>query len=556
MEMVVMAEKRKILTILLGWLILIMLLPVSTQAAIATDADYFKTYNSYQDFFSTEKCDPWTWDQLMVLKNRASATLTMGENYYLYAYDINRTGYMTKIKMLYQYIRPDGTQGNAFTLAELDNGTQFNMVGLDSALSFVNPGQYVIITSITFADGSSLNGLAFSLYTVTYDANGGSSAPKGQLKRYGKSLEIAKDVPVRTGYTFLGWSTDPNATKAEYKAGNRYSTEKVLKLYAVWKKNSYTISYDANGGSGTPAAQTKSYGTTMFLTNSQPVRTGYDFLGWAEDPMATYPSWKSGNSFSEDKNTTLYAVWKEKEYQISYNSNGGSGAPAGQTKKYTEPLTLSSNVPERNGYLFQGWSRNIQSETAEYTPGEVIRTNENITLYAVWKKAPEPVTEDPGTTPGQGNSGNNQTPSQSESGSNPTPGLNNTTNNQSPAQNGTGQSTGQTGTTNSQISELKKYAPKKMTLSVKSKKKRTITISWKRNKSVSGYELQYSTSKKFPAQKSKTKNGYTSSNKTTSSTVRGLKSKKTYYVRIRAYKKVKGIRVSGAWSKVRKIKVK
>ncbi len=557
--MVVREYKRLWKRIVFSAFFVLMILPLTAKAQ--TNAEYFKTYNSFQEFFSTEKCEPWTWDQLMILKNRSTSSLTMGEKYYLYIYDINRTGYMTKVKMQYQYIKPDGTQGSAFTLGELDNGTQFNMLGLDNVLSFVNPGEYIIITSLTFADGSSWNGIAFSLYTVTYDANGGINAPTGQLKRYGKALEITKDTPTREGYTFLGWSTDPNAKTATYKGGSNYTSEKMLKLYAVWKKNTYTISFDANGGSGAPSSQTKAYGETTWLSTAVPVRTGYDFLGWSDGKTDTTPKWNSGNSFSENKNIKLYAVWKEKEYQISYNSNGGSGAPSPQTKKYTQPLILSTNVPDRSGYLFQGWSENSTADAAQYMPGEVFTRNENVTLYAVWKLAPVPDQGNNGNTqtPDQDNNGTTQTPDQGSNGTTQTPdqGSNGTT--QTPDQGstaGTTQTPNQGASGTSQISELQKYAPKKMSLTVKSKKKRTLTIKWKRNKTVSGYELQYSTSAKFPASKSKTKNGYASSNKTTSSTVKGLKSKKTYYVRIRAYKKVKGIRVSGAWSAVKKVKVK
>ena len=547
--------------IVLSVFFVLLMLPLTAKAQ--TNAEYFKKYNSFQEFFSTEKCEPWTWDQLMTLKNRSSSSLTMGEKYYLYIYDVNRTGYMTKVKMQYQYIKPDGTQGNAFTLGELDNGTQFNMLGLENVLSFVNPGEYVIITSLTFADGSSWNGIAFSLYTVTYDANGGSGAPTGQLKRYGKALEITKNTPTREGYTFLGWSTDPNAQTASYKGGSSYTAEKVLKLYAVWKRNTYTISFGANGGSGAPASQTKSYGDTTWLSTAVPTRTGYDFLGWSDGKTDTSPKWNSGNSFSENKNIKLYAVWREKQYQISYNSNGGSGTPAAQTKTYTQSLILSTNVPDRSGYLFQGWAENSTADAAEYMPGEVFTKNENITLYAVWKQASVPDHSNNGNTqtPDQGNNGTPQNPNQDNSS-----GISQTTNQgsnagniQTPNQNnhaGNAQTPSQGTNGTSQISELQKYAPKKMSLSVKSKKKRTLTIKWKRNKKVSGYELQYSTSAKFPASKRKTRNGFTSSNKTTSSTVRRLKSKKTYYVRIRAYKKVKGIRVSGAWSAVKKVKVK
>ena len=104
------------------------------------------------------------------------------------------------------------------------------------------------------------------------------------------------------------------------------------------------------------------------------------------------------------------------------------------------------------------------------------------------------------------------------------------------------------------ISGLEK--PKANITSVKSKKKKHITVSWKNNiKGVSGYEIQYSTSKKFT--KKTTKTVTTKGNKAKSKTISKLKSKKTYYVRIRAYKnQSQGEKFYGKYSKTLKIKVK
>ncbi len=99
-----------------------------------------------------------------------------------------------------------------------------------------------------------------------------------------------------------------------------------------------------------------------------------------------------------------------------------------------------------------------------------------------------------------------------------------------------------------------KIKPKKQTLSsVKSKKSKQITIKWKRDANVSGYQLQYSTDKKF---KKNTKSVTISKNKTTSKTISKLKSKKKYYVRIRAYKTIDGKKVYGAWAGAKSVTTK
>ena len=73
-------------------------------------------------------------------------------------------------------------------------------------------------------------------YSVTYDANGGTGAPSSQLKNKNDFVNISSVCPTRDGYAFIGWSTDKNATVSEYKAGDKYSANSDLTLYAVWKK--------------------------------------------------------------------------------------------------------------------------------------------------------------------------------------------------------------------------------------------------------------------------------------------------------------------------------
>ncbi len=97
--------------------------------------------------------------------------------------------------------------------------------------------------------------------------------------------------------------------------------------------------------------------------------------------------------------------------------------------------------------------------------------------------------------------------------------------------------------------------PKKETLSsLKSTKKKKMTVKWKKDKTVTGYQIQYSTSKKYA--KKSTKTVTISKKSTTSKTISKLKSKKKYYVRIRAYKKSAGKKIYGAWSKTKTVKVK
>lgn len=156
---------------------------------------------------------------------------------------------------------------------------------------------------------------ALPSYTISYNANGGSGAPSSQKKYYGKSIALSTTKPTRTGYTFLGWSTSSAATSATWSAGGSYTTNASDTLYAVWRANTYTVSFNANGGtSGSVTGLTKTYDKALTLPTSaqSPTRKNYAFQGWSMSPSASTATWTAGSSYSVNitANTTLYAVWK------------------------------------------------------------------------------------------------------------------------------------------------------------------------------------------------------------------------------------------------------
>lgn len=147
-------------------------------------------------------------------------------------------------------------------------------------------------------------------YTVKYNANGGSGAPTSQTKWYGTTLTLSSTKPTRTGYTFQGWGTSASTSTVSYAAGASYTANAAATLYAVWKANTYTVTYNANGGTGGPTTQTKTYGVALTITSTQPTRTNYNFLGWATTSDAVTVTYASGASYTANVAATLYAVWE------------------------------------------------------------------------------------------------------------------------------------------------------------------------------------------------------------------------------------------------------
>ena len=214
---------------------------------------------------------------------------------------------------------------------------------------------------------------------------------------YGKSGQKFNDNGwTNTGHTMTGWEErQPDKVKnynvnAEVKDTWIDSRAPKIDLYAVWSPNTYTISYNANGGSGAPTAQTKTYGTDLTLTTSKPTRSGYTFNGWNTKSDGSGTNYSAGGKFTTNANTTLYAKWKQNTFTLRYNDNMGSGCST-KTKTITPGNKLGTLCrPTRSGYwYFNGW----YYDGKKYTASTVFNGNSDITLVASWyydEPEPEP----------------------------------------------------------------------------------------------------------------------------------------------------------------------
>lgn len=156
---------------------------------------------------------------------------------------------------------------------------------------------------------TTLSVTAQTKYTISYNANGGSGAPSAQTKYQNEAIVLSSTKPTRTGYTFQGWGTSSTDTTADYQPGASYTGNATTTLYAVWKANTYTVRYNANGGTGAPGNQTKTHGTTLTLSSTRPTRTDYTFLGWATSANGAVV-YQPGGSYTANAAITMYAKWE------------------------------------------------------------------------------------------------------------------------------------------------------------------------------------------------------------------------------------------------------
>ncbi|MBO7202211.1 MAG: InlB B-repeat-containing protein, partial [Paludibacteraceae bacterium] len=232
----------------------------------------------------------------------------------------------------------------------------------------------------------------------------GSISTANRFKSYGgtnglKSVDCS-GVPSNTGsvsapsysYTPLSAAEAKTAvTNTTCGAGatlNVSVSGSTVTVLSPCNSTSYTITFNANGGSGTMANQTVYENMATTINANAFTRSGYAFQGWATSSGSSTVTYTNKASITLTKNITLYAVWKEAQtYTVTFNANGGSCSTTSLT--YTDggdPLTLP--IPTLNGMVCTGWftaasgGTKVGAAGADYTP------TANVTLYAQWAEAP------------------------------------------------------------------------------------------------------------------------------------------------------------------------
>lgn len=144
---------------------------------------------------------------------------------------------------------------------------------------------------------------------VTFDANGGSGTMTSQEITAGATATLKANAFTRSGYPFAGWGLSSTTVSVAYADGASYTIgTSNVSLYALW---GYTVTFDANGGSGAMPAQVSASGESLALPVNSFTKKGYTFAGWAENSTATAATYANGANYTMGaSDVTLYAVWK------------------------------------------------------------------------------------------------------------------------------------------------------------------------------------------------------------------------------------------------------
>lgn len=219
-------------------------------------------------------------------------------------------------------------------------------------------------------------------YAIEFDSNGGTGTMKKLTANVGTAKKLTANAFKKTGYHLAGWSDKAdgavvyaNSEKVLDLSIKYDSTE--IKLFAVWAPNSYTVTFNGNGGTFIPTGKTKAaktytqilnYDTEETLDKSPFAKKGYTLLGWSKSAKAkeaTYTDMQKDifNLVSSNNGkVTLYAVWKANGYTISFDGNGATGEMAPVETAYSKTVKLPANSFVKEGYHFTGWKLDLNDK--------------------------------------------------------------------------------------------------------------------------------------------------------------------------------------------------
>jgi uncharacterized repeat protein (TIGR02543 family) len=222
-------------------------------------------------------------------------------------------------------------------------------------------------------------------FTVTFNINysGGSNPTNATTGTDGKLATLP--TPTRSGYTLAGWFT-------AVTGGTQVTTSTVFSanatIYAQWTEvpaNSYTVTWNAAGGSPAPTQATVTAGGSITAPAAM-TKTGYSFGGWYANSgltgtAVTFPV--TGVTVNRE----YWAKWMPESYTITYTLGGGTATPANPTSYTIESATIMLNNPTRTGYNFTGWTGS-NGVTAQATVTISTGSTGNKSYTATWTEVP------------------------------------------------------------------------------------------------------------------------------------------------------------------------
>ena len=277
--------------------------------------------------------------------------------------------------------------------------TGYTFYGYNIGSTWVFDANGSIKDGVTSYSGSISEYWGANEYTVALDLQGGTGGTSSVTATYDSAMPSAT-APTRTGYTFHGYFTEANGEGTKYYNADMSSAHiwdkanNTTTLYAHWTANSYTVTLDANGGTGGTTSVSATYDSAM-PSATAPTKTGYTFAGYYTEENGGGTKYynadmSSANTWDIDTNpSTLYAKWTPKTYTVNLDMQNGAGGTAQVTATFDGAMP-SATAPTKTGYTFAGYYTSTNGGGTKYYNADMssahnwdIDTNPS-TLYAKW----------------------------------------------------------------------------------------------------------------------------------------------------------------------------
>ncbi len=315
--------------------------------------------------------------------------------------------YVTHVRLATADGDPLIGQASPWTGAGAQMDADVDMVTQTDALDNYRTFDAHITTTQTFARLTVTYADAPRPYAISFNEVEGLTNPNPAT--YSMTTNTFNIVaPTRTGYDIGAVTyTDalhPNPTAAVLPMNivrGDAATRKAISFNAAWTAHHYSVSYEANGGSGEMADQDFTYDDAgqALSSNSFTAPTCYHFTGWNTAADGSGTGYADGQqtpnvTATDGATVTLYAQWAINTYKVHYEANGGTGTMDDQDFIYGQYQQLSANAFSREGYTFVGWNAAADGSgewynTTAYYRNFTSENNATVPLYAQWAASRE-----------------------------------------------------------------------------------------------------------------------------------------------------------------------
>ena len=215
-------------------------------------------------------------------------------------------------------------------------------------------------------------------YKINYNINGGSGSMDATTCTYDKDCTLGTNTFTKTGYTFAGWSKTSGGeiVYKDKETVKNILTSGSITLYASWTANTYTVSYNANGGSGAMEKTTCTYDTNCTIKANSFTKTGYTFANWTKDSTSgdSYAGGSTVKNLATSGNINMYAKWNINTYTVTVKTTKMSTSSSSFKINYsgTGSITITPNSEYyissgscTNGYTMSGLKTGTSATSAQ-----------------------------------------------------------------------------------------------------------------------------------------------------------------------------------------------